>query len=98
MCQVNDRVPPDDQTEWMELNTRMAKIEHPASYCSFDKYRNFVVEISRRCSSLNYGSDVAASKSVPLVGTPHSKVLVDGLPQPVMEVNGIHNIPPNKSE
>ena len=37
MCQVNDRVPPDDQTEWMELNTRMAKIEHPASYCSFDK-------------------------------------------------------------
>ena len=29
--------PPDDQTEWMELNSRMAKIEHPASYCSFDK-------------------------------------------------------------
>ena len=30
-------VSPADQTEWMELNTRMAKIEHPASYCSFDK-------------------------------------------------------------
>ena len=29
--------PQGEQTEWMELNTRMAKIEHPASYCSFDK-------------------------------------------------------------
>ena len=41
--------PQGEQTEWMELNTRMAKIEHPASYCSFDKA---FIPVMKRYSSL----------------------------------------------
>ena len=41
--------PQGDQTEWIELNTRMAKIEHPAGYCSFDKV---FIAVMKQYSSL----------------------------------------------